>query len=81
MGDPIDLAPFYPYLREATRKGGKTAWVGWVVGIALTGLGLLDSVVLLTMGSVTLLAMSIWTGYHVREMRRYRRLGRRERET
>jgi hypothetical protein len=76
VGDPIDLMPFYPLLRDVTRRGGKTAWVGWLVGICLTGLGLLDSAILLTIGLVTLVSMMVWTSYHVREVRRYQSLGR-----
>jgi hypothetical protein len=75
VADPIDLMPFYPFIREAARRGGKTAWVGWLMGFALTALGLLDSVILLTIGIVTLVSMTIWTGYHVSEARRYRRMG------
>jgi hypothetical protein len=80
VGDPIDLTPFYPFIREAARRGGKTAWVGWLTGFFLTALGLLDSVILLTIGIVTLVSMTIWTGYHVRELRRYQRRGRSETE-
>jgi hypothetical protein len=82
VAGPIDQnTPFYPYLRDITRRGGKTAWVGWLVGISLTALGLIDSAILLTIGLFTLVSMAVWTGYHVREVRRYRRLGRREDET